>query len=83
MTDVRELIERGRYTAQHGVFDAVDACKYATVAELTDALSAALEREEALRVALEPFAQLSRRKANYVIRPNDPAVLEAVHALES
>lgn len=34
-----------------------------------------------LRRALEPFAQLAQRKANYVIRPNDPIVLEAVRAL--
>lgn len=36
---------------------------------------------ERLRRALEPFAQLAQRKANYVIRPNDPIVLEAVRAL--
>lgn len=38
---------------------------------------------EGLKEVLEPFAQLNRRKANFVIRPNDPIVRKAARALES
>lgn len=52
----------------------------ATLAAENAALTAKVER---LMNSLEPFAQLSRRKANFVIRPDDPILLEAVRALEN
>ena len=51
----RELIERARFTHEHGVFDAVEAGKYVDLAQLADRLQALSAEVEMYREALKPF----------------------------